>query len=116
VIIEENEQLEVSGHPGILSVLVANLVRNAFRYTERGSITVSLASKQLTASDTGVGIDMPLQAQIFKRHVKANTNDTNNIDGLGLAIVQRICERYGWKVSFESKKGRGSRFIVLFTS
>lgn len=116
VMVEENEQLEVSGHPGILSVLVANLVRNAFRYTERGSITVSLASKQLTVSDTGVGIDLPIQAQIFKRHVKANTNETNNIGGLGLAIVQRICERYGWKVSFESKKGQGSRFIVLFTS
>ena len=116
VMIEENEQLEVSGHPGILSVLVANLVRNAFRYTERGSITVSLASKQLTVSDTGVGIDLPLQAQIFKRHVKANTDDTNNIGGLGLAIVQRICERYGWNVSFESKKGHGSRFTVLFTS
>ncbi|MDH5233256.1 MAG: HAMP domain-containing histidine kinase, partial [Gammaproteobacteria bacterium] len=116
VIIEENEQLEVSGHPGILSVLVANLVRNAFRYTERGSITVSLTSKQLTVSDTGVGIDLPIQAQIFKRHITANTNDTNNIGGLGLAIVQRICERYGWKVTFESKKGQGSRFIVLFTS
>ena len=114
--IKENEKLEVSGHPGILSVLVANLVRNAFRYTEQGSITVTLTSKQLTVSDTGVGIDPPLQAQIFKRHVKANTDDTNNIGGLGLAIVQRICERYGWKVSFESKKGQGSQFTVLFTS
>ena len=116
VMIEENGQLEVSGHPGILSVLVANLVRNAFRYTERGAITVSLASNQLTVSDTGVGIDMPIQAQIFKRHVKADTNDTDNIGGLGLTIVQRICERYGWKVFFESKKGQGSRFIVSFTS
>lgn len=111
--VKENEKLEVSGHPGILSVLVANLVRNAFRYTEQGSITVTLTSNQLTVSDTGVGIDLPLQTQIFKRHVKANTEDTN-IGGLGLAIVQRICERYGWKVFFQSTKGQGSQFSVLF--
>ena len=116
VMIEEKEQLEVSAHPGILSVLVANLVRNAFRYTEQGSITVSLTSKQLTVIDTGVGIDKPMQAQIFKRHVQVNTDDTKIIGGLGLAIVQRICERYGWKVSFQSKKGQGSQFSVLFTA
>lgn len=116
VTIEENEQLEVSAHPGILNVLVANLVRNAFRYTEQGSITVSLTSKQLTVTDTGVGIDAPTQAQIFERHVKVHTQDSKTIGGLGLAIVQRICERYGWKVSFKSKKDQGSQFTVLFNS
>lgn len=115
VMVEGDEQLKVSAPPGILSVLVANLVRNSFRYTERGVITVSLAPNQLTVIDTGVGIDTPTQAQIFRGYVKNNTGDTNRI-GLGLAIVQRICERYGWIVSFESTKGQGSRFTVLFAS
>ncbi len=115
VIVEEKGHLEVSAPPGILSVLIANLVRNAFRYTERGSITVLIASNQLTVIDTGVGIDASTQAQIFKQYVKDNSGDTNKV-GLGLAIVQRICERYGWIVSFESIKGQGSRFTVLFTS
>ena len=115
VIVEENGQLEVSAPPGILSVLIANLVRNAFRYTERGSISVLITSNQLTVIDTGVGIDAPTQAQIFKQYVKVNSGDSNRV-GLGLAIVQRICERYGWIASFESTKGQGSRFTVLFTS
>ncbi len=77
---------------------------------------VSLTSKQLTVIDTDVGIDIPIQTQIIERHIKVNTDDTKIIGGLGLTIVQRICERYEWKVYFESKKGQGSRFIVLFTS
>ena len=115
VSVEENGQLKVSAPSGILSVLVANLVRNAFRYTEQGTITVSLSSNQLTVTDTGVGIDTPTQAQIFKRSVEDSSGDANRVR-LGLAIVQRICERYGWTVSCESTKGQGSRFTVLFTS
>lgn len=111
--VAQNGQLNVSAPPGILSVLVANLVRNSFRHTERGLVTVSLATNQLTVKDTGVGIDKLTQAQIFKGYVKGNTGDTNRL-GLGLAIVQRICERYGWTVSFESTEGQGTRFTVLF--
>ncbi|WP_292988035.1 HAMP domain-containing sensor histidine kinase [Nitrosomonas sp.] len=115
VVIEEKEQLKVSAQPGILSVLVANLVRNAFRYTERGSITISLTANQLIVTDTGRGIDDATQAQIFKGYVKHSSVNANRI-GLGLAIVQRICERYGWTVSFQSTQGKGSQFMVSFSS
>lgn len=114
VIVEEHGKLEVAAHPGILSVLVANLVRNAFRYTEQGTITVLFDDKQLTVIDTGIGIDIPTQAQLFKGYIKSNSGNKNR-PGLGLTIVQRICERYGWRVSFESKRGHGSQFTVLFT-
>ncbi|PTN12436.1 HAMP domain-containing sensor histidine kinase [Nitrosomonas aestuarii] len=115
VIIEEKEPLKVSAQPGILSVLVANLVRNAFRYTERGTITISLTANQLIVTDTGRGIDDATQAQIFKGYVKHSSGNANRI-GLGLAIVQRICERYEWTVSFESTQGKGSQFMVCFSS
>ncbi|SFK13237.1 Signal transduction histidine kinase [Nitrosomonas aestuarii] len=115
VTIETNGQLEVVAHPGILSVLVANLMRNAFQYTMRGSITVLLAPNQLSVGDTGVGIDSTAQSQIFKGYRMNNADDSNRT-GLGLTIVQRICEYYGWKVSFKSKKGQGSQFTVLFAT
>ncbi len=115
VLIEEDEPLDVTAHPGILSVLVANLVRNAFRYTEQGFIKVSITNSQLTVLDTGIGIDMATQNQIFKGYVNISSVDTNRV-GLGLAIVQRICERYGWKVLFESEKDQGSQFTVIFHS
>ncbi len=115
VIIDESEQLTVLAPPGIPSVLVANLVRNAFRYTERGTVTVSIKSNKLMVIDTGIGIDESMQARIFKREAM---DDSDNIDRvrLGLSIVQRICERYGWTVSFESKKGQGTQFTVVFTA
>ncbi|HBV21630.1 MAG TPA: hypothetical protein DEF07_07930 [Nitrosomonas sp.] len=115
VTIETNGQLEVVAHPGILGVLVANLMRNAFQYTMRGSITVQLSPHQLSVGDTGVGIDSTVQHQIFRSY-RMNHTDDNNRSGLGLTIVQRICEHYGWKVSFKSKKGRGSQFTVLFAT
>lgn len=65
--------------------------------------------------DTGIGIDVFAQAQIFKEPVKDNLGDADRIK-LGLAIVQRICERYDWTISFESTKDPGSRFTVLFNS
>lgn len=114
VIVEERGKLEVAAHPGILSVLVANLVRNAFRYTEQGTITVSIKDKELSVIDTGVGIDISTQTQLFKGYIK-NQSGNKKRPGLGLAIVQRICERYGWRVSFESKPGHGSQFTVRFT-
>lgn len=112
--IEENGLLLVSAPRGILSVLVANIIKNAFRYTQRGTVTVSITSRQLTVVDTGIGMDAHIGARIFERNVK-NTNDANSV-GLGLAIVKRICEHYGWTVSFESIKGQGSQFTVLFAS
>ncbi|SEN21298.1 sensor histidine kinase [Nitrosomonas marina] len=109
----EKALLKVSAPSGILDVLVANLVRNAFRYTEQGSIKVILTSDRLTVADTGIGIDALTQAQIFKCYVKKDECDPNKV-GLGLMIVYRICERYGWHVSFESIKNRGSEFTVWF--
>jgi signal transduction histidine kinase len=100
---------------GILDVLVANLVRNAFKYTQRGRIQVLLLPGQLTIADTGMGIDALTQTQIFKSYVKKDTCDPNKV-GLGLMIVYRICERYGWRVTFESIKNRGSEFTVWFSA
>lgn len=112
---EEKGQLRLSAPSGVLSVLVANLVRNAFRYTERGTVLISLTSNQLTVMDTGVGMDLPTQRKIFKLYTKNSSSGMERIV-LGLAIVQRICERYGWTVSFESTKGRGSKFTISFAS
>jgi len=111
VVVEENGPLAVSAPSGILSVLVANLVRNAFRYTERGSVVVTLGPDQFTVTDTGVGIDPGMQAQMFKGYAVYNPNNSDRVR-LGLSIVQRICEHYNWTISVESTKGQGSRFTV----
>ncbi|PSJ16705.1 sensor histidine kinase [Nitrosomonas supralitoralis] len=113
MIIEEKEPLKVKAPPGILSVLVANLVRNAFRYTNQGTVTVSTTTSQLIVTDTGAGINAAMQAQLSEHTVNDNSGNTDRAR-LGLSIVQRICERYGWTLSFNSAEGQGSQFTVLF--
>ncbi len=111
----EEAPLKIAAPSGILDVLVANLVRNAFRYTERGQIKVLIESDRLTVMDTGIGIDEITQTQIFNCYVKKEACDTKKV-GLGLMIVYRICERYDWRISFDSLKDHGSKFTVWFAT
>ncbi len=113
VTVQELAPTRVAAPASILSVMIANLVRNAFRYTRRGRIEIILTGNQICVSDTGVGIDAATQAHLFKRHVRGKSGDTDGA-GLGLSIVQRICERHGWSVSVTSDEGQGSRFTVTF--
>lgn len=118
VIVREKGHLNVSAPSGVVSVLIANLVRNAFLYTERGTAEVVITPNKVTITDTGIGFDSSTQTQIFNHHAKAGSRDANinKVRGFGLPIVQRICEYYNWKVSFESKVGQGTRFTVRFDS
>ncbi|MCC8997402.1 MAG: HAMP domain-containing histidine kinase [Nitrosomonas sp.] len=115
VIFEENNPINLAAPVGVVNVLIANLIRNAFRYTESGMVIITLLGHQLKIKDTGVGIDPSLVNQLFKHHKKINAMGMERV-ALGLSIVKRICERYGWSVSLDSTKGPGSTFIVSFNS
>ena len=107
------DDLEVCAPPTVVSVLVANLVRNAFRYTAEGLIRIVVDHEGLLVEDTGPGIPEGLLTTIFQPHVRAEVAGGDGA-GLGLAIVQRICERYGWRVGCSSSPGAPTRFRVDF--
>lgn len=95
------------------SQVVGNLVRNALKFTEKGSVNVG--SKRLKngtfyfyVKDTGCGIDEEARKAIFERFVKMNYNIKGT--GLGLSIAKSIVEHYGGGIGVESKKGEGSTF------
>jgi len=110
----ENTSITVVAPIRVLSVLIANLVRNAFRYTNSGTVTVTLDNNTVSVTDTGIGIDMQTQSRLFERNTRGKTGDQDGA-GLGLSIVQRICERYGWTASYQSTEGQGSRFCIDFS-
>ncbi|MFZ5556573.1 MAG: sensor histidine kinase [Pseudomonadota bacterium] len=96
-----------------LQLVVSNLVKNAIAHTARGTVTVAFDDRALSVSDTGSGIAPDDLPRIFERHYRG-ANGAAGGAGLGLAIVQRIADRFGWRLSVESAPGRGSAFRVAF--
>lgn len=96
-----------------LDIVITNLLRNAFIYTERGQIRISLDHKTLLVSDTGIGIEPAQLPRIFGRFHRAGAHGDGF--GLGLAIVQRICDLHGWIIDVESIPSQGSTFRLTLT-
>lgn len=98
----------VAGDPAALQVLVANLVSNAFRYTEQGVVRIERNGNELRVIDSGVGIDDALRPDVTRPAVKGAGSPGL---GLGLSIVERLCERYGWRFELSSSP-RGTTAVL----
>ena len=111
-------QVEVSGHPrpkverAVLVMAFGNLIRNAFGYTDRGHIRIELDDKGLSVIDTGRGISVQALPRVADRHYRS----AGGGEGIGLSLVQRICERYGWSMNIDSELGRGTRVRLDFAA
>lgn len=114
VVVNEYGDLSVGAPGRVIAVLAANLVRNAFRYTGRGSVEISIYVDRLTVDDTGPGIVESSAEKLFERHERGLAVDPDGF-GLGLSIVRRICERFGWLAVVENRASGGTRFVVIFS-
>lgn len=99
--------------------VLANLLSNAIRYTQEGSVNLVLAREGdqvvITVQDTGIGIaqeDIPRIFERFYRVDKARSRETGGT-GLGLSIVRHIVNAHGGKVTVQSRLGEGSTFKVF---
>ena len=111
LLIEQPVQLQAS--VGALRVVVRHLLENACKYTEKGDIYVSLETDRLVIADTGIGMhgdDLRLAFEPFHRADQARASGA----GLGLSIVRRLCERFGWSITLESQPGQGTRAVLDF--
>jgi signal transduction histidine kinase/CheY-like chemotaxis protein len=115
------------GDPRRLNQIVLNLVSNAVKFTERGTIRVSVETAQrqdqqvdvqIIVSDTGIGIPHDKFGQIFDPFAQAEGSTTRRFggSGLGLAISRQLVELLGGRISVESQLGQGSifSFVVRF--
>jgi signal transduction histidine kinase len=109
----EHARFALHAPPRVFAVMVGNLIRNACLYTEQGSVTVEVAADKVRVTDTGCGMsedDLERAFQAFYRG--SRTGDQGH--GIGLAIVRRIADRYGWQVTLESKLGEGTIATAYF--
>jgi CheY-like chemotaxis protein/anti-sigma regulatory factor (Ser/Thr protein kinase) len=117
----------VRGDPLRLGQILTNLVGNAIKFTEQGSVVIRVASVEETAknatmrfevSDTGAGISPEAQSRIFDEFAQADGSTTRKHggSGLGLAISKQLVEMMGGNIHVESALGAGStfRFTISF--
>lgn len=108
----------VGTDPVLLERVLSNLVSNALRYTERGTVLIALRhgrdGLRVQVRDSGIGIPAEAQQRVFQEFVQLHNpeRDRNKGLGLGLAIVQRTCGLLGLQVHLRSAPGRGSSFTV----
>lgn len=113
----------VIGDPERLRQVFVNLVGNALKFTERGSVTLRVRSESIVNSkahfrfsveDTGVGINPAEKERLFEAFTQADTSTTRKHGGtgLGLNITRQLIDLMGGNISVESQLGSGSTFYV----
>jgi PAS domain S-box-containing protein len=106
------------GDPTRLRQVVTNLVANAVKFTDRGTVTVTVDGDpmrvQLTVSDTGIGMTPEQRDRLFTPFAQAEASTTRRFGGtgLGLSIVRGLVEQMGGHVSVMSTPGMGSSFRI----
>ncbi|WP_286913400.1 hybrid sensor histidine kinase/response regulator [Flavobacterium sp. UBA4197] len=114
---EELDALYISDPYRIKQVLT-NLVTNAIKFTQEGSVSVSVSKDadwiSIAVTDTGIGIPKNKQKAVFKEFTQAHSGIEKKFGGtgLGLTIAKRIMELLGGSISLESKEHTGSTFTV----
>ncbi|MDZ7742397.1 MAG: ATP-binding protein [Bacteroidota bacterium] len=99
-----------------LKSILTNLIKNAIKYTESGTINLGCRQKgteiEFYVKDTGIGIPAHRQKAVFNRFEQADIADTRAFEGsgLGLAISKSYVEMLGGKIWVESEEGKGSTF------
>jgi two-component system, sensor histidine kinase and response regulator len=108
-----------------LKQVVINLVGNALKFTEKGSVTVRVVASPtdhtplgIEVIDTGIGIPEDKIAKVFQAFQQADNTTSRKYGGtgLGLTIARSLCELLGYRIEVESVVGKGSTFRVVLTS
>ncbi len=119
----ETENLSIIGDPTRFRQVISNIISNAVKFTENGSVEVHLTCKQLNKKqslftiniiDTGIGIPHQQLEQLFKAFMQADTSITRRFggSGLGLVIAKKLTEIMGGKLSMTSKEGQGTTLTL----
>ena len=111
----------LNGAPGRIRQILANLTDNAIKFTRTGKIEVRASTTfetdfeaivQFTIRDTGIGIPMDQQNDLFHQFTQVDASSTRKFGGtgLGLAISKQLVEAMDGQIGLESKEGQGSVF------
>jgi len=125
IIIEVSDEtnVQIESDPFRIKQILANLISNAWKFTEKGSILIAAELQEKTGEnhileirvkDSGIGISREMQANIFEEFSQEDSSIEKRFggSGLGLAITKRLTELLDGKIKVESEQGKGSEFII----
>jgi signal transduction histidine kinase len=95
----------------LLRTVIDNLIRNAVHHTTGGEILLVLKTAGFELKDTGSGIAIDEMTKVFKPYYRGPKSHREGV-GLGLSLVQRICEREHWSITLEQNHPQGCCFRV----
>ena len=96
----------------VLRAVIGNLLRNAIENSDRGSIRIhSREPNTIIVEDSGHGMTEAEMAELHSRIARTGYTSTG---GLGLGLISRICEHYGWELSIDSVPAGGTSASVRF--
>lgn len=105
----------VDAPESVLSVAIGNLIGNACKYTSEGEVLIKVAPDCVRVIDSGPGISAEDAAHLFDRGFRGKSSTGTKGAGIGLSIVSRLCELYGWKVAIAPREdARGAVASLSF--
>lgn len=116
----------VVGDPNRIRQILLNLLNNAIKFTDKGSVILAVSVVEpepsqassvrlrFEVADTGIGIDPSRQAIVFEKYQQAHASVARNYGGtgLGLAICKSLCENMGGAIRLQSDVGKGTTLIA----
>jgi signal transduction histidine kinase len=96
----------------VVSTVIGNLVRNACHYTDRGHIDICVSTGKLVVRDTGIGMSAQQLERVFDLFYRGETTNAGG-KGIGMSLVKRFCDRFGWRIELASTPDQGTVATVL---
>jgi PAS domain S-box-containing protein len=120
--INENTPLNLIGDELRIKQILNNILSNAFKYTDSGTVKLSVSTSgipssgilQFAVEDTGQGMDEEQLSRLFSEYARFNMNNNRSIvgTGLGMSITKRLIDLLNGEIAIISEPGKGSTFTV----
>jgi signal transduction histidine kinase len=128
VVMVQDCNLEIEASDRVLSVMIGNLLRNAVNFTDEGEVVARVGQGYVEISDSGTGISREEVDKVFDAFFRGDMTFSTNAakappkspqrprdgHGVGLTIVKRFSDRFGWPVRIDSTPGVGTRVVLEF--
>ncbi len=115
-VIEQGE-LVVAAPPRMIAIVLTNLLRNALTYSRDGVVEVTVGLESVTVSDSGAGMSAEDLKRVFEPFFRGGASYAYAASGhgLGLAIVRRLVDQFGWSLDLASAPGNGTTVTLTFS-